>query len=132
MVTTNSSSDENKNTEASAGPADGAPAIAIMLAFANPPQAPSAATVATECSQQGFAAVGITDVQPADVIDFSRFDQQSCVDLGDAIVLCIDANGFSVPALGGTFDIMRVQGTQITFDNFTKAIAQMMKPQGNA
>jgi hypothetical protein len=132
MMTSNSNSndnDENTGTPANAGPAVRTPATAIMLAFANPPQSPSATTVATECSQQGFNTVGITDVQPADVIDFSRFDQQSCVDLGDAIVLCVDANGFRLPALGGTFDIMRVQGTQITFDNFTKAIVQMMKPQ---
>jgi len=130
-MTTNSSPDETKNTESSTAPANAVPATAIMMAFANPPEAASAATVATDCSQQGFNTIGITNVLPDDVIDFSRFDQQSCVDLGDAIVLCIDTNGFSVPALGGTFDIMRVQGTQITFDNFTKAIAQMMKPKEN-
>ena len=98
FMTNNSNSNENTDPAASAGPAVRTPATAIMLAFANPPQSPSAATVATECSQQGFTTVGITDVQPADVIDFSRFDQQSCVDLGDAIVLCVAANGFSVRA----------------------------------
>jgi len=101
-----------------------------MLTFANPPQASTATAVAAQCSRKGFTTIGITNVQPADVIDFSRFDQQSCIDLGDAIVLCVSSNGFSLPALGGTFDIMRVQGTQITFDNFTKAITQMMKPAG--
>jgi hypothetical protein len=106
-----------------------AEATSTMLTFANAPQASTAAAVAADCSQEGFATIGITNVEPADVIDFSRFDQQSCIDLGDAIVLCIDANGFSVPALGGTFDIMRVQGTQITFDNFIKAVTVMMKPK---
>jgi len=104
------------------------PAVTTMLTFANPPQASTATDVATQCSQKGFTTVGITNVKPADVIDFSRFDQQSCTDLGDSIVLCVSAKGFSLPALGGTFDIMRVQGTQITFENFTKAITQMMKP----
>lgn len=104
-------------------------ATATMLTFANPAQESTAAAVAADCSQKGFATIGITNVLPTDVIDFSRFDQQSCVDLGDAIVLCVDANGFSLPALGGTFDIMRVQGTQITFDNFVKAVTVMMKPK---
>ncbi len=106
------------------------PAIATMLTFSNPPQTATAPDVATQCSQQGFTTIGITNLKPADVIDFSRFDQQSCIDLGDAIVLCVSSKGFSLPALGGTFDIMRVQGTQITFDNFTKAVTQMMKPKG--
>jgi hypothetical protein len=104
-------------------------ATSTMLNFANPPKASTAAAVAAECSQEGFATIGITNVLPTDVIDFSRFDQQSCTDLGDAIVLCVDVNGFSLPALGGTFDIMRVQGTQITFDNFVKAVTVMMKPK---
>lgn len=124
-----------KSNGSSNPPVGGTPAVhtsatATMLTFANPPQSPPAAAVAAQCSQKGFATVGITNVKPTDVIDFSQFDQQSCVDLGDAIVLCVSSSGFSLPALGGTFDIMRVQGTQITFDNFTKAIAQMMKPKG--
>jgi hypothetical protein len=95
------------------------------------PQTPTAAAVATECSQNGFTTIGITNVQPADVIDFSRFDQQSCIDLGDAIVLCIAANGFTIPALGGTFDTMRVERMQITFEDFITAVTQMMKPAEN-
>ena len=91
--------------------------------------APDAATVASECSQQGFTTIGINDLLPADVIDFSRFDRQSCIDLGDAIVLCVSEKGFTMPAVGGTFDIMRVQGTQITFDTFTKDVQAMMKPK---
>jgi len=89
------------------------------------------AAVAAKCSQHGFTTICITNVQPADVIDFSRFDQQSCVDLGDAIVLCIAANGFSIPALGGTFDTMRVNGVQMTFEDFVTAVTQMMKPTEN-
>jgi hypothetical protein len=96
------------------------------------PAAQTPATmVAVQCSHKGFATVGITNLKPTDVIDFSRFDQQSCIDLGDAIVLCVNSEGFTMPAVGGTFDIMRVQGTQITFDDFTKNIAQMMKPKVN-
>jgi hypothetical protein len=113
-------------------PAEQTPATATMLSFANPPQTPSAGDVAAQCSQQGFETVGILNPRPADVIDFGRFDPRSCVDLADAIVLCVDSKGFNLPSLGGTFDIMRVQGTQITFDNFTKAIAQMMTPKGTA
>ena len=120
----------NGNSGSTDGNVSPAPATTTMLTFANPPQTSTAPDVATQCSQQGFTAVGITNLKPADVIDFSRFDQQSCIDLGDSIVLCVSSKGFSLPALGGTFDIMRVQGTQITFDNFTKAVTQMMKPTG--
>jgi hypothetical protein len=127
MATDPNSNGSSSSADGSVPPAP-TPAIATMLTFANPPRTSTPADVATQCSQQGFTTVGITNVKPADVIDFSRFDQQSCIDLGDAIVLCVSSKGFSLPALGGTFDIMRVQGTQITFDNFTKAISQMMKP----
>jgi hypothetical protein len=119
-----------KSTGNSGSSASNAPA-AQTSANANPPQPSSAATVAVQCSHKGFATVGITNLKPTDVIDFSRFDQQSCIDLGDAIVLCVNSEGFTMPAVGGTFDIMRVQGTQITFDDFTKNIAQMMKPKVN-
>lgn len=130
-MATKSKSKGNPGPSAAGAPAVHTPATATMLTFANPPQSATAGTVAAQCSQKGFTTIGITNVKPADVIDFSRFDQQSCIDLGDAIVICVSSNGFSLPALGGTFDIMRVQGTQITFDNFTKAITQMMKPKGN-
>jgi hypothetical protein len=127
MATDPNSNDSTSPTDGSVPPAP-TPAIATMLTFSNPPQTSTAPDVATQCSQQGFTTIGITNLKPDDVIDFSRFDQQSCIDLGDAIVICVSSKGFSLPALGGTFDIMRVQGTQITFDNFTKAITQMMKP----
>lgn len=129
MATDPNANGSSSSTDGSVPPAP-APATTTMLTFANPPQTSTAPDVATQCSQQGFTAIGITNLKPADVIDFSRFDQQSCIDLGDSIVLCVSSKGFRLPALGGTFDIMRVQGTQITFDNFTKAITQMMKPAG--
>jgi len=123
MATDPNSNDSSSSTDGSVPPAS-TPDTATTPA----PATATADDVATQCSQQGFTTIGITDVKPADVIDFSRFDQQSCIDLGDAIVLCVSSKGFSLPALGGTFDIMRVEGTQITFDDFTKAITQMMKP----
>jgi hypothetical protein len=129
MATTSTNEDAGSTT--GNVPAEDAPATETMMAFAAAPQTPTAATVAVACSQQGFTTIGITNVKPADVIDFGRIDQQSCIDLGDAIVLCVSGNGFNLPALGGTFDIMRVDGTQITFDNFCKAIAEMMKPKEN-
>jgi hypothetical protein len=128
MMATDPNSNGSSGTTDDSVPPAPTPAIATMLTYSNPPQTVAAPDVATQCSQQGFTTIGITNLKPADVIDFSRFDQQSCIDLGDAIVLCVSSKGFSLPALGGTFDIMRVQGTQITFDNFTKAVTQMMKP----
>src|ERR1700686_2217634 len=83
----------NGNSGSTDGNVSPAPATTTMLTFANPPQTSTAPDVATQCSQQGFTAVGITNLKPADVIDFSRFDQQSCIDLGDSIVLCVSSNG---------------------------------------
>ena len=104
-------------------------ATATMLSFANPPMAEDAEQVADECARQGFATVGVVIHTPSDVIDFARFDTQSCVDLANSIELCVDGKGFEVPSLAGTFDVMREQGTQITFANFVKALTKIMKPK---
>jgi len=104
-------------------------ATATMLSFANPPQSEDAATAAQECSEHGFEVVGITISAPGDVIDFGRFDAQSCIDLANAIEICVDGKGFEVPSLAGTFDVMREQGIQMTFANFVKAVTKLMKPK---
>jgi hypothetical protein len=110
-------------------PATHTAATATMLTFANPPQSDDAASVANDCAKQGFATVGIKIKTPDDVIDFGRFDKQSCIDLANAIEICVDAKGYEVPSLAGTFDVMREHGTQITFSNFVKALTKIMKPK---
>lgn len=104
-------------------------ATATMLAFANPPMAEDAGTVANECATAGFAAVGVVINGPSDVVDFGRFDTQSCVDLANSIEMCVDGKGYELPPLAGTFDVMREHGTQITLGNFVKALTAMMKPK---
>lgn len=126
-----------KSTKKSAGlstPAASLPvhtmATTTMLSFANPPQAEDAASVAIDCSKQSFSTIGIVIKKSTDVIDFGRFDTQSCIDLANAIEICVDGKGFEVPSLAGTFDVMREHGSQIAFANFVKALAKIMKPKG--
>ncbi|HEV2721367.1 MAG TPA: hypothetical protein VG323_15200 [Thermoanaerobaculia bacterium] len=102
---------------------------ATMLTFASPPQSDSAGKVAEACSKKGFATIGINIQGPDDVIDFGRFDTQSCIDLANAIEICVDSKGFEVPSLAGAFDVMREKGIQITFANFVKALTSVMKPK---
>lgn len=126
-----SNSSKKKGTPASAAsaPPVHTAATATMLSFANPPMTEDAQQVADECARQGFATVGVVIHAPSDVIDFARFDTQSCVDLANSIELCVASKGFEVPSLAGTFDVMREQGTQITFANFVKALTKIMKPK---
>jgi len=102
---------------------------AAMLSFANPPLSDNAAAAANVCAKQGFATVGVVIANPTDVIDFSRFDPQSCTDLANSIEICVDGKGFEVPSLAGTFDVLREHGTQITFANFVKGLTSIMKPK---
>jgi hypothetical protein len=104
-------------------------ATATMLRFANPPSADDAATVANNCALHGFKVIGVVISGANTIIDFSRFDTQSCIDLANAIELCVDGEGFEVPSLAGTFDVMREHGTQITFANFVKALTKLMTPK---
>jgi hypothetical protein len=105
-------------------------ATATMLTFANPPENDSQ-TVATACSHQGFTAIGINIVSGSDIIDFSLIDSGMCPDLASAIELCVDSKGFFIPALTGTMQVLNQKSVQISFANFAKAIAQLMKPKGN-
>lgn len=105
-------------------------ATATMLTFANPPENDTQ-TVATNCSHQGFSAVGINIVSGTDIIDFSLIDPSMCGDLASAIELCVDAKGFFIPALTGTMQVLNQKSVQITFANFSKAIAQLIKPKAS-
>jgi hypothetical protein len=104
-------------------------ATATMLSFANPPVENDPQTVATDCSRQGFTAIGINIVSGAQIIDFSLIDPNMCADLAAAIEICVDTKGFFIPALTGTLQILNQKAVQITFTNFAKAIAQLIKPK---
>jgi hypothetical protein len=99
---------------------------ATLLAFAEPPSGGGIQGVANDCTRQGFNAIGITNLQPSDIIDFSdsQFDQKTCNDLGDAIEICVDSKGFTIPNPAGSFDVMHDQGTRITFANLAAALAK--------
>ncbi len=98
---------------------------ATFLAFAEPPSLEGVQNVAEECTRAGFNAIGITNLQPGNLIDFGddQFDQKTCNDLGDAIEICVTGKGFSIPNLAGTFDVLHDQGTRITGANLIAAVA---------
>jgi hypothetical protein len=129
QVASNKGSKKNGVTSSTAAPAVHTATTVTMLSFANPPLSDDAGAVASDCAKQGFAVIGIKIGGPTDVIDFGRFDKQSCIDLANAIEICVDSKGFEVPSLAGTFDVMREHGTQITFANFVKALSKIMKPK---
>jgi hypothetical protein len=101
----------------------------VMLSFANPPTQSDPQSVATDCSRQGFTAIGINIVSDDQIIDFSLIDPSMCADLATAVELCVDTKGFFSPALTGTLRILNQKKAQITFGNFCKAIAQLLKPK---
>ncbi|MEA2462336.1 MAG: hypothetical protein QOJ98_83 [Acidobacteriota bacterium] len=105
-------------------------ATATMLTFANPPEN-DPQTVGSSCSNEGFSAIGIRIVSGGDIIDFSLIDPGMCADLASAIELCVDSKGFFIPALTGTMQVLNQKSVQITFANFGKAIAQLIKPKGS-
>ena len=104
-------------------------ATATMLSFANPPVENDPQTVATDCSRQGFTAIGINIISGAQIIDFSLIDDNMCTDLAAAIEVCVDTKGFFIPAISGTMLILHQKSAQITFTNFAKGIAQLIKPK---
>jgi len=102
-------------------------ATAALLAFANPPDFAPAETVARECTAQGLVSIGIKGpFNDGDIIDFGPFDEGTCADLANSIELCVDANGFEVPALTGAFVMMAAKKMTITFGNLVKAITNVM------
>jgi hypothetical protein len=105
-------------------------ATATMLTYANPPENDTQ-TVAANCSHQGFEAIGIKIVSGADIIDFSLIDPSMCRDLASSIERCVDAKGFFIPALTGTMQVLNQKSVQITFANFSKAIAELIKPKAS-
>lgn len=99
---------------------------ATLLAFADPPSAAGIPNVAEECTRAGFNAIGITNLQPTDTIDFGddQFTEKTCNDLGDAIEICVDGKGFTIPNLAGSFSTLHQQGSRITVANLIAAIAK--------
>jgi hypothetical protein len=106
-------------------------ATTTMLSFANPPARSDPQSVATGCSRQGFTTIGINIVSDDQIIDFSLIDPSMCADLASAIELCVDTKGFFIPALTGTLQVLNQKKAQITFGNFCKASAQLIKPKAD-
>jgi hypothetical protein len=104
-------------------------ATATLLSFANPPQANDPHSVAADCCSQGFSAIGINMAGASEIIDFSLIDDQMCADLASALEICVTSNGFFIPALTGTLQVLHEKSSQITLGNFVNAIAQVMRQQ---
>jgi hypothetical protein len=122
-----------KGTPAAPAAADpiSSEATATMLSFANPPTQTDPQSVAADCSRQAFAAIGINIGSTATIIDFSTIDSGMCADLAASIETCVDSKNFFVPALTGTMQVLNQKSVQITFINFAKGIAQLLKPKGD-